>query len=131
MLKTLAPLFGAVLFAATTSLYAQATPAPAPEADKGGRHFDCSQAKDPKACEERREKVKAAYSKAKSACEGKKDAEHRACMRDEMCAQSKDPAKCKAEVNKRAEAFKDARDACKDKQGDELRSCMRAQRGKK
>ena len=69
MLKTLASLFGAVLFAATTSLYAQATPAPAPKADRGGRHFDCSQAKDPKACEERREKVKAAYSKAKSACE--------------------------------------------------------------
>jgi Spy/CpxP family protein refolding chaperone len=131
MLKALTPLFGAVLFAATTSLYAQATPAPAPKADKGGRHFDCSQAKDPKACEEHREKMKAAYAKAKSACDGKEGAEHRACMRDEMCAQSKDPAKCKAEVNKRAEAFKKARAACGDKKGDELRACMREQRGKK
>jgi Spy/CpxP family protein refolding chaperone len=131
MPKTLTSLFGAVLLAATTSLYAQATPAPAPKADKGARHFDCSQAKDPKGCEERREKMKAAHSKAKSACEGKQGAEHRACMRDQMCAQSKDPAKCKAEVNRRAEAFKQAREACKDKQGDELRACMRDQRGKK
>jgi Spy/CpxP family protein refolding chaperone len=129
MLKTLTSLSGAVLLAATASLYAQATPAPAP--DKGGRHFDCSQAKDPKACEERREKIKAAHTKAKSACEGKQGAEHRDCMRDEMCAQAKDPAKCKVEVNKRAEAFDKAREACKDKQGDELRSCMRDQRGRK
>src|SRR5712664_45486 len=125
MLKALTPLFGAVLLAATTSLYAQAAPAPAPKADKGGRHFDCSQAKDPKACEEHRDKMKAAYSKAKSACEGKEGVEHRACMRDQMCAQSKDPAKCKAEVNRRAEAFKKAREACGDKKGDDLRACMR------
>jgi Spy/CpxP family protein refolding chaperone len=110
MLKALTPLFGAVLLAATTSLYAQATPAPAPKADKGGRHFDCSQAKDPKACEERREKIKAAYSKAKSACEGKQGAEHHDCMRQQMCAQSKDPAKCEANAKERMEKRKARRE---------------------
>jgi Spy/CpxP family protein refolding chaperone len=130
----LKPLIAAVLFAASTALFAQAAPSGAADGGKApqkGRHFDCSQAKDPKACEERREKMKAAYSKAKSACEAKQGAEHRECMRDQMCAQSKDPAKCKAEVQKRSEAFKKAREACKDKKGDELRSCMREQRGKK
>jgi Spy/CpxP family protein refolding chaperone len=129
----LKPLIGAVLFAASTALFAQAAPAPADGA-KGpqkGRHFDCSQAKDPKACGERREKMKAAYSKAKSACEGKQGAEHRACMRDQMCSQSKDPAKCKAEAEKRGEAFRKAREACKDKKGDEARACMRERLGKK
>jgi Spy/CpxP family protein refolding chaperone len=130
----LKPLVAAVLLAASTSLFAQTAPAKPADAGKGphqGRHFDCSQTKDPKACEERREKMKAAYSKAKSACEGKEGAEHRACMRDQMCAQSKDPAKCKAEANQHAEAFKKAREACKGKQDDELRACMRDQRGKK
>ncbi len=130
----LKPLIGAVLLVASTALFAQAAPSGAPEGGRGaqkGRHFDCSQAKDPKVCEERREKMKAAHSKAKSACEGKQAAEHRECMRDQMCAQSKDPAKCKAEGKQRGEAFKKAREACKDKQGDELRSCMKDQRGKK
>ena len=39
----------AALLAASTALHAQA---PA-DTGKGRRHFDCSQAKDPKACEER------------------------------------------------------------------------------
>jgi Spy/CpxP family protein refolding chaperone len=130
----LKPLIGAVLFAASTALFALAAPSPADgaKAPPKGRHFDCSQAKDPKACTEQREKMKAAYSKAKSACEGKQNgAEHRTCMRDQMCAQSKDPAKCKAEADKRGEAFRKAREACKDKKGDEARACMRERLGKK
>jgi Spy/CpxP family protein refolding chaperone len=129
----LKPLIATVLFAASTALFAQTPPAGAADGAKGpqkGRRFDCSQAKDPKACEEMRQRMKAAYSKAKSACEGKQGAEHRDCMRDQMCAQSKDPAKCKAQAQQRSEAFRKAREACKDKQGDEMRSCMRAQMGK-
>src|SRR3954466_68552 len=109
MLKTLTPLFAAALFAATTSLYAQ-TPAPAAPAEKGGRMhrgFDCSKAKDPKACEERRTKMKAAHEKAKSACDGKQGADRRSCMQQQMCAQSKDPAKCEARIKERAEKRKE------------------------
>ena len=111
MLKALSPLIGAALLAATTALYAQ-TPAPA-DAGKGApkaRRFDCSQAKDPKACEERvktaREKMKAAHEKAAKACESQKGEAHRACVRKEMCAQSKDPAKCEARMQKRADRHK-------------------------
>ena len=95
---------GAALLAASTGLYAQA-----PQGDmkgKGERHFDCSQAKDPKACEERVAKMKAAHEKAKAACEGKQGDERRACMRTQMCAQSKDPAKCEANARERFEKRK-------------------------
>lgn len=65
----------------------------------------CAQAKDPKACEARFAKGKAAYGKAASACEALKgkDAEYRACMRRELCAQTKDPAKCEAQIKKAAQ----------------------------
>jgi hypothetical protein len=110
MLKTLTPLFGALLLAATTALYAQ-TPAPA-DTGKGGH-----------------EKMKAAHKKARSACEGKQGQEHRDCMRKEMCAQSKDAAKCEAHFKERSAAFNKAYDSCKGKaSGDEFRSCMREQR---
>jgi Spy/CpxP family protein refolding chaperone len=134
MLKALSPLIGAALLAATTVLYAQ-TPSTSEDAGKGahrGRQFDCSQAKDPKACEERRkagrEKMKAAHEKASQACEGKKDGEHRDCMRKAMCAESKDPAKCEAHFKERSAAFNKAYDACKGKSAEEFKSCMRAQR---
>jgi len=96
----------ACLLAATTALYAQtpSTPADAGKGASKGRHFDCSQAKDPKACEERRTaargKVRAAHEKAAKACESQKDGAHRDCMRKEMCAQSKDPANCEARAQK-------------------------------
>ncbi len=102
----------AVLLTATTALYAQTTP-PA-DAGKGapqGRRFDCSQAKDPKACEARRkemrEKMKAAHEKAAKACESQKDGAHRDCMRKEMCAQAKDPAKCEARAKEHREKRKE------------------------
>jgi hypothetical protein len=96
------PLLGACLLAASTALYAQA-----PQTDAGkGQRFDCSKAKDPKRCEERREKMKAAHSQAEKACAGKQGDAHRDCMRHEMCAQAKDPAKCEA----RAKANRERRE---------------------
>ena len=113
---------GAALLAASTALYAQA---PQGDARRGERHFDCSQAKDPKACEERMAKMKAAHEKAKAACEGKQGDERRACMRTQMCAQSKDPKACEERAAKMKAAMTKARQACESKQGDERRDCMR------
>ena len=53
------------------------------------RHEMCAQAKDPKACEARAEKAKAAVQKARVACEGKQGDERRNCMRQELNAQKK------------------------------------------
>ena len=113
----------AVLLLTGTALLAQA---PSTEAtpEKRERRFDCSRAKDPKACEERLAKAKAAHAKARQACEGKKGDEARECLRREMCAQTKDPGKCEARVAA-------IREACRDKQGQELKSCLREQRKKK
>jgi len=126
MLKTI---FAALLLAASTSLFAQAPQGDAAKAPHKAR-FDCSQAKDPKACEERRTKMKAAHEKAAKACESKKGADHVACMRTEMCAQSKDPKGCEAKAKEAAARRDKVREACKDKKGDEFRACAREQRGK-
>jgi phage protein D len=125
MLKTL---ITAALIACTASVFAQS--------DTGKAHrFDCAKTKDPKGCEERIAKVKAAHEKARKACDGKKGDEQRNCMRSEMCAQSKDPAKCEARVKEktsdRAERRARVREACKDKKGEELRACIREHRTKK
>src|SRR5437763_910725 len=125
---------GAVLFAASSALFAQqTTPAPAPKMDKGehGRRFDCSGAKDPKACEERRDKARSAMKKARAACDGKQGDERRECMRKEMCAGAQDPAKCEASAKERMEMRAKAFAACKEKKGEDLRSCLREQRGGK
>jgi uncharacterized protein YukE len=125
MLRTLACI---AMMAFSTSLLAQApAPAPKPRAER----FDCSKAKDPKACEERLAKLKAARDKARQACEGRKGDEHRDCMRREMCAQSKDPAKCEAQVKEAAARRAKIQEACKGKTGEELKSCVREQRQKK
>ena len=107
MFRTLTPLLGAALFAASTSLFAQgaATP-PAGGAAKGGHRFDCSQAKDPKACEERSAKAREAREYARKQCEGKTGAEHRECMIKEGCSKAQDPAKCEAGLKARAEKRK-------------------------
>ncbi|HJY75405.1 MAG TPA: hypothetical protein VKE95_02180 [Burkholderiales bacterium] len=119
MFRTLLP---AVILAFCTPVFAQA-PSDAPK-PKGERRVDCSKAKDPKACEERVAKVKAAYEKAKKACEGKTGKEGRDCMSHEMCAQTKDPGKCEAAAARREQI----REACKGKTGEELKSCVREQR---
>ena len=105
------------LFAASTALFAQqGAPAPAQDSGKGAKmhRFDCSQAKDPKACEARRkemrEKMKAAHEKAAKACESQKDGARRDCMRKEMCAQAKDPAKCEARAKEHREKRKERRE---------------------
>lgn len=121
MTRTLTALAGACLLATTTALFAQST---------AGR-FDCSKAKDPKACEERVAKAKEAHAKARQACEAKPADERRDCMRREMCAQTKDPGKCEARIKERMAQRAKIREACKDKKGEELRSCIREQRQKK
>ena len=124
MLTGLTPVIGAVLFAASSALFAQqTTPAPAPGAGKGDgkmheRRFDCSQAKDPKACEERREKMRSMMKKAHEACEAKKGDERRQCMGQQMCAQAKDPAKCEARLKEHAQKRKQHREERREKQSD-------------
>ena len=122
-------LVGTALLAASTLVGAQAPQSDAPK----HRRFDCSQAKDPKACEERRAKAREMHAKASKACEASKDkaGEHRDCMRREMCAQTKDPAKCEAQAKEAVAARDKAREACKDKPADERRSCMREHLGRK
>ena len=121
MLRTLLP---AALLAFCTPLFAQApSDAPKPKAE---RRFDCSKAKDPKACEERLAKAKAAHEKARKACEGKKGEEGRDCMRREMCAQSKDPKGCEEHATKMKAELDKARKTCEGKpQGQERRDCVR------
>ena len=126
MLRTLVP---AVMLAFCTPLFAQApSNAPKPKAE---RRVDCSKAKDPKACEERVAKFKAAHEQARKACEGKKGEEGRDCMRHEMCAQAKDPGKCEAQAKATAARRAQIREACKGKTGEDLKSCAREQRQKK
>jgi hypothetical protein len=121
-------LIGAALVAASTFVHAQAPQGEAPKA----RRFDCSQAKDPKACEERRAKAREMHAKAVKACEASKakEAEHRACMQREFCAQTADPAKCEAAAKQRSAQRDKIREACKDKTGEALKACIREQRGK-
>jgi len=126
MLRILLP---TAVLAFCAPVFAQA-PADASK-PKAERRFDCSQAKDPKACEERLAKAKAAHEKARKACEGKSGEEGRDCMRHEMCAQSKDPARCEARVKEAVAQRAKIREACKDKTGEELKSCVREQRHKK
>ena len=115
-MRPLITLAAAMLLSASFPLHAQAP--------KAGPRFDCSQAKDPKACEEAREKIRAARAKAEQACQGKAGAEHRACMTHEMCAQSKDPKACEERVAKGRDAVKSARASCQGKRGAEHDDCM-------
>lgn len=108
MLKTLTPLLGAALLAVTTGLYAQNAPSSPNAATEGAKaprqashRFDCSKSKDPKACEARREKIRAARDEARKACEGKQGTEHRDCMIQQGCAKTKDAAKCEARAKER------------------------------
>ena len=130
----LASLFGALL--AAPALHAQTPPA-GKEGGKppGMKMRDCSQAPDPKACEERRAKMREAHRKAEDSCKGKEGPDRRACMRDQMCSQAKDPARCKEHAEKhgakRAEHRKEMMKACEGKKDDELRKCVRDERAKR
>ena len=99
---------------------------------------DCSQAPDPKACEERRSKMRDAFKKAEDSCKGKEGPDRRSCMRDQMCAQAKDPGKCRERAEKHgerhakgAEHRKEMMKACEGKKDDELRKCVRDERAKR
>jgi Spy/CpxP family protein refolding chaperone len=127
MLRTIVT---AALLAASPLVFAQAPQGEAAKSPRKAR-FDCSQAKDPKACEERMAKGKAAMEKARKACEGKSGAEHSACMRTQVCAQSKDPAACEARAKEMQAKRDQVREACKGKTGDEYSACVREQRKKK
>ena len=124
------PVLLAACLLASSTAFAQAPQGDAAKAPRKAR-FDCSQAKDPKACQENAAKLKAAHEKAVKACDGKKGGERHDCMRREMCAQSMDPAKCEAGVKERAARREKAREACKDKKGEEREACIREQRAKK
>jgi len=118
-------LLAVCLLSLSTLTFAQAPSGDAAKAPRKER-FDCSQAKDPKACEERRAKMKAMHEKASKACEGKQSGERRECMRKEMCAQSKDPKGCEEHAAKMKAEMQKARKACEGKpQGPERRECMR------
>jgi hypothetical protein len=131
MLRALTPLVAGAIFLASGAVFAQqSAPAQKQDQPRKERRFDCSQAKDPKACEERRAKMKAAHEKAEAACKGKDGAARRDCVAHEMCTQAKDPAKCEARAKERGAKRKAAMEACKGKQGDDLKSCMRDQREK-
>jgi hypothetical protein len=117
--------FVAALVLASGSALAQA---PQGDAKPKPRRFDCSQAKDPKACEERVQKARAMRDKAREACKSAQGADQRDCMRRELCAQTQDPAKCEARAKQHAERRAKLREACKDKTGEELRSCLREHR---
>ena len=115
-------LLATALLATSGASWAQQSETPKPRAER--RHFDCSQAKDPKACEERQAKMKAAFEKAKAACAGKQGDEHAGCMRHEVCASAKNPNACEEAAQKRAEKKAKARQACEGKQGNERRDCV-------
>jgi hypothetical protein len=125
MLRTLAVF---VLLGIGSAAFAQAETPAKPRAE---RRFDCSQAKDPKACEARVARAREAGAKASQACESKTGAERRDCMRRELCAQSGDPARCEARVKAGEARRARMREACKGKEGEELRSCIREQRRRK
>ncbi len=128
MRTTLATLFGAAALAGALSLQA-AEPGDRAERFRGHRMHDCSQAADPKACEERRDRMRQAMRDARAACEAKETrAEHRQCMAEQICAKAPDPAQCQARMKERAEMRGRMLEACRGKEGDELRSCMREQR---
>ena len=112
-LRTL--LLAATLALSSTPLFAQPRP------------IDCSQAKDPKACEERVAKMKAARAEAEKACQGKAGQERADCMRQSFCSGAKDPKACEERAAKMGEmksAHRDARAACQGKTGAEHEQCM-------
>jgi hypothetical protein len=99
---------------------------------------DCSQAPDPKACEERRSKMRDAHKMAEESCKGKVGPDRRACMSEQMCAQAPDPGRCRERAAKqgerhakRAEHRKEMMKACEGKKDDELRKCVRDERAKR
>ena len=103
MFRSTSALLAALLVAG--AVHAQ-SPTPPADAGKGpGKPHaarDCSKASDPKACEDRHAKLRAARDEARKACEGKAGPERHECMAKSMCAKAPDPAKCEARARERA-----------------------------
>ena len=121
MLKSLITAMGTLLLCASFGLQAQAAKRP-----------DCSQAADPKACEqrqllreEREQKLRDMHKNAASICKTRPSAEQRECMQTEMCREARDPARCEENAQKNAERRDKVLQACKGKQGTVLQQCMR------
>ena len=121
MLKSLITAMGALLLCASFGLQAQAAKRP-----------DCSQAADPKACEqrqllreERAQKLRDMHKNAAAICKTRPSAEQRECMRQQMCQQAKDPERCEENAKKNAERRDKVLETCKGKQGKVLQQCLR------
>lgn len=115
MSRPLSTLLCALLLTGATAIHAQTPPADAGKSGRGHGMRDCSQAPDPKACEERRQKMKAAHEEARKACDGKQGDERRQCMQKSMCAKAPDPAKCEARSKERSEHRKERQEERKAK----------------
>jgi hypothetical protein len=114
-MKLRTALFAAALAVASSPLFAQP------------HGLDCSQAKDPRVCEERVAKMKAARAEAEKACQGKAGQERSECMTKHMCAQASDPKSClerAARMRDARSARQDARATCRGKAGAEHEQCM-------
>ena len=89
-----------------------------------GARFDCSRANDPKACEERRDKMKAMQAQAEKECAGRQGMEQRECMMKQMCAQAPDPKRCEERAARMKDNAKSAAAACQGRPGAEHDECM-------
>jgi hypothetical protein len=112
-MKTLLSL---ALIAFSSLAFAQAGPGMGGMAGNSGPQAkDCAQARDPLRCEAR--------SKAREACAGKRGAQRRQCVEEQMpppdCAKAKNTSRC--------EQRQVAQEACKGKPGKEHRQCMKQQ----
>jgi hypothetical protein len=103
------------LVAATLSLTAHAQAGPGAAGAGPEKVVDCTKARNPQRCEERKT--------ARAACQDKQGAERRKCVENQMpppdCSKSPNPTRCSA--------TQAAREACKDKVGPTHRQCMRDQ----
>lgn len=104
-------LLGSLILAASTSLFAQAQPAPSrsdgAKAGHEGRMPPCAQEPDPAKCEaqrkEMREKMRGNMKEAREACKDKEGSERGKCMTRTMCAKAPDPANCESHAKQRME----------------------------
>jgi hypothetical protein len=99
---------------------------------QASKRVDCSQAKDPSACEERErvrkeraDRLRDMHRRAAEVCKTRPAPEQRECMQTEMCREAKDPARCEENARKNAERRDKVLEACKGKQGKVLQQCMR------
>lgn len=99
-------IFGGLLLAASTTLFAQSAPAPAakdgPPSERHAPH-SCEKAPDPGKCEAHRKETKEHMSQAREACKGKEGPDRGQCVAAQMCSKASDPAKCQARARERAE----------------------------